>query len=367
MPRRFVLLLALPLLAGAAGGMMRVADFGAYWSAARVNLAGGNPYDPQQVLPLERRIEPERTTALPIYAPPWSIALVTPFAWPDFRAARLAWLAFTVVGILAAVLDLWALYGGRPERRWAVIVLAFTFYPVLQLLGLGQLSGVHLFALTGFLAAERRGRPILAGLFASLGVVKPQTAGFFALVVALWLLDRRRWGVLLGGVLGVLVLTALAVVPNPHCFAQYRAWMAGGGPTEWIPPTPGSLLRALAGGAFWPALIPPILGVVFVAGWYRSRRARWDWPRDVQPVAFAMFFCSPYAWIYDECLLLVPLTAVAAAASGRLLAGLLACLGGLTAVALAMYLAGRQEYELGWLAPAVLVLWLVCRSRAKGA
>src|SRR5690348_4700698 len=109
---RLALLLVLPLLAGAAGGLMRVPDFGAYWSAARVNLAGGNPYDPAELLPHQRRIEPQRKDALSIWAPPWSVAVVTPFAWPDFPAARLAWAAVTAAGVGLSVMELWALYRG---------------------------------------------------------------------------------------------------------------------------------------------------------------------------------------------------------------------------------------------------------------
>src|SRR5262245_61634802 len=80
-PRRAVLLsVLLPLLLGAAGGLVRVADFGNYWCAARINLAGGNPYDHEQVLALERTIEPERTVAQMPWGPPWALALVSPLA-----------------------------------------------------------------------------------------------------------------------------------------------------------------------------------------------------------------------------------------------------------------------------------------------
>ena len=363
MPRFLPLVLVVPLLAGAAGEVMRVSDFGAYWSAARVNLAGGNPYDPAYLLPVQHEIEPDRPAALPIWAPPWSVAVVTPFAWPDFPAARWAWLAVTAAGVGLAALELWALYGGRPDRRWVALVLAFTFYPVLQLLGLGQVSGTSLFAVAGFLVAHARGRPAAAGLFAALALVKLQVTGFFALPLGLWVLDRREWRVLLGGLAGAAVLTGLAAVPNPAVFAQYRAAMAAGGPSEWIPPTPGTLLRVLAGGAFWPALIPPAVGVAFAAGWYLSRRGRWDWPRDVRPLVFAGFFCSPYAWIYDVSWFLVPLLAAAAGCGGRRLAGLVAAHAGITAVALGMNAAGRQEYEFWWLAPAVLG---VCLAFGRG-
>ena len=51
--RPLMLLLFVPFLM-AAGGVMRVSDFGAYWSAARANLNGNNPYDPEQLLQIGR-------------------------------------------------------------------------------------------------------------------------------------------------------------------------------------------------------------------------------------------------------------------------------------------------------------------------
>jgi hypothetical protein len=366
MTRRTVLLaITFPLLAGAAGGVMRVADFGAYWSAARANLTGGNPYDPALLLPHQQQIEPGRPAALPIWAPPWAVAFVTPAAWPDFPAARWAWLAATAAGVGWAVMELWAVYGGPPDRRWAALVLGFTFYPVLQLLGLGQVSAATLFAVAGFVVAQARGRSFAAGLFAALVLVKLQVAGFFALAVLLRALDRRDWRMILGGLVGAAALTALVVVPNPAVFAQYRAAMAEGGPSEWIPPTPGTLLRVLAGGAFWPALVPPAAGVLGVTAWYALKRKQWDWRRAAPVLAFVGFFCSPYAWVYDQCVLLVPLVAAAAGCTGRRLVVLLAVHAAITAAALAMNAADRQEYEFGWLAPAVLgVWWVFGRSRS---
>jgi hypothetical protein len=357
--RAILAVLAPLLLVGAAGGVMRVADFGSYWSAARVNLTGGNPYDPADLLPEQQRIEPDKSEALPPLGPPWSIGFVTPFACPDFPVARWAWLALTAAGIAWSAWELSRLYCCRPDRRWVLIVLAFTFYPVLQLLGLGQVSGASLFAMVGFLAALARGRPFFAGLFAALTLVKPQVAGFFALSVGLWLLEHRQWRVLLGVIVGAALLTGLAVIPNPRVFEQYWAAMSAGRATEMIPPTPGSLLRVLAGEAFWAALIPPAVGVVGVVGWYGMTRRQWDWPWAAQCLAFVGFFCSPYAWVYDQPLFLIPLVAVAAACNGRWLVGLFGVHLILTAIALALNAAGWQEYQFWWLAPAVLAIWWV--------
>jgi hypothetical protein len=39
----------LPLLLAASNGLVRVIDFGCYWCGAKINAAGGDPYDAEQV------------------------------------------------------------------------------------------------------------------------------------------------------------------------------------------------------------------------------------------------------------------------------------------------------------------------------
>jgi hypothetical protein len=361
--RRLALLagLVLPILLGAAGGLVRVEDFGNYWCGAKINLAGGNPYDHDQVLTLEQTIEPERLTPQMPWGPPWALAVVTPLTVFDFATARWIWLIAETLLFMVAAFTLWSIYDGPKANRLDAVFLCFAYYPTLVMLGLGQISVANLLALAGFLHFQVRGANFAAGMAASLIAVKPQVMVLFALALLAWIVWRRCWNVLAGGAIGMLILSAIVLTPNPRVFAHYVDAMVHRGPTDFVPPTPGTLLRFLAGDAFWPSLIPLAIGIIWLAAQIVYRWRAWQWTRIMPGLAFACFLSSPYAWAYDLVILLVPLTRAAALASaGGLPVRFRFFLSHLfiTAAALTMNLLNRQEHEFMWLAPALLVFYI---------
>src|SRR5262245_19868791 len=67
-------------------------DFIEYWAAAKVTLAGGNPYDPAQLLPLQTANGRDTDQAIMMWNPPWSLAFVLPLGLLPAREAQLLWL-----------------------------------------------------------------------------------------------------------------------------------------------------------------------------------------------------------------------------------------------------------------------------------
>src|SRR5262249_26285989 len=144
--------------------------------------------------------------------------------------------------------------------------------------------------------------------FAGLTIAKPNVVLLFGLAILLWGLDRRRWAVLGGSSITILLATATALIANPHVFQQYRQAMLIRPPSEMVPPVPGSLLRALGGVQhFWLGFFPLVPGVAWLLGYYLCRRRDWDWHVTLPWLAFACLFSTPYAWVYDFSLLVIPL------------------------------------------------------------
>jgi hypothetical protein len=136
------------------------------------------------------------------------------------------------------------------------------------------------------------------------------------------------------------------------------------------------MLLRLAFGAerFWLVLLPTALGLVWAVWYYAryrrgtrpaaARTAGWDWAERLPIVLFVSYLASPYGWVYDQVLFLIPLTQLLATASRErpswfvpILAGSL----GLTGICLGLHGAGFREVTFAWLAPVTFVLYLGVR------
>ncbi|MDY3555841.1 glycosyltransferase family 87 protein [Gemmata sp. JC717] len=343
------------------GRIARVEDFGAYWTGTVINLGGNNAYDPNNLAPLQRAIEPDRPTPLPAWSPPWTFAVFTPLAGLPFPAARWVWLIVQLGTVFGTLTALWRVYNGPNERLSVALTLGLLWYPTLQTLGLGQHSSLVLFGVVGWLAGLSAGRPALAGALLALVLVKPQNWHLVGSLVAIWAVSNRAWQMIAGIVGGSILLTAVAMVPNPLVFEQYREALTARPPSEMIPPTLGTLLRLAFGPErFWLAFVPAVGAQVWGIRYYFVNRHHWVWADRLPILLLVSFMTSPYGWVYDQILFLVPLAHVFATATARrpkAVAPMLMVVTGVTTVCLAMNAAKYQEFTFVWLAPLTLVLY----------
>src|SRR2546430_13113210 len=106
-------------------------------------------------------------------------------------------------------------------RSWLAWALALTFVPSLIVLRAGQIGPLILLGMVGFLHWERRGLFFLAGAACVLIGIKPHLVFLFWIALALWAIERRRWSVLIGGVLTGLIATAIPMLCNSSVCRQY--------------------------------------------------------------------------------------------------------------------------------------------------
>jgi hypothetical protein len=345
---------------------MRVEDFGAYWTGTLVNLRGGDAYDAANLAELQHQIEPERPVPVPAWSPPWTFSALAPFTALDFATARWVWRFFQVGTLLLAVTATWRAYGGPPDKLVWGWCAALAWYPTLQMIGLGQHSNLVLLGVAGGLALYVAGYSAAAGAALALILVKPQNLYLLAVVAAVWAVDRRQWRPVAGGLIAATILTAGAIIPNPDVFGQYFDALAHRPPADNIPPTPGMALRFLLGeDRFWLSFLPPVLGLVWGLWYYARNRNRWDWAERVPVVLFVSCLTSPYGWMYDQVLFLIPITqllAVAAAGRPEKARSILGVVAGLSLACFAQHAAGYREVTFLWHAPVVFVLYLIGRG-----
>ena len=342
----------------------RVPDFGVYWGAAAANARGDNPYTAASAVSVQKSIDPD---CLPVRANsgPWTLAVLTPLTPFAYGPARLAWFLLEAAALVWCGGAVWSLYGGDPRRAAVGWLLAVSGYAGLQALTLGQLSPLVLLGCVGFVLAERAGRGFVAGLCLALLLVKPQNQLVLAAVGLVWLIDRRRWAVLLGAAVGGTGLSAVAAAGNPHTFAQYFNALATEPPADWMPPLPATLLRLLFGwDRYWLTFLPLLPGTAWGLWHYRRHRHAWDWADRVPLLLLVSYLASPYGWAYDQVVFLFPVVQVTARLGPRSRDAVPAVLGLnllLTVYYFAMLNLRVPEFHWVWTAPvltaAYAALW----------
>ena len=145
----------------AGGGVPYMNDFVAYWAVGRLLVEGGNPYDVEAILALQRSIGSRFVDAGVIRNPPWTLPLFLPFASLDFASGWYAWTLSQVALVGGCAAALWRLFDGR-ARPAVAIGLAFAFPPALFVALGGQIGGMLLLGLTGVTWAISRRKDFLA-------------------------------------------------------------------------------------------------------------------------------------------------------------------------------------------------------------
>jgi hypothetical protein len=356
-------------------------DFVEYWSAGAVNLRGGNPYDPAQILAWQQQADPDRTEAVMMWNPPWALAVYTPLGLLPARWAALVWLGLQLLAIRAACDMLWRTYGGPERFGWLALAVGLTSAGSLWTLFYGQNTGFLLLGLAGFVYHHKRGRPATAGAFAALTALKPHLLAVFGVLLVLDAVTRRGRVALAVGAALVAVSLAIAVLTNPDVIAQYRAALRDPGPgavplAEWKLPVVSFWLRmyvdrlgiGLTPTQFWIQFVPCAVACLGYAAYHVWRGGRWDWPAELPAVACVSVLSTPYGgWIFDLAVLVVPLirAAVWVAESRRWLLGAVLAAGHLT-IAVVPFVRGGGLDEYLWLAPAAVALYLLAWAFKPG-
>ena len=97
---------------------MQVMDFIIYWSAGRIYLAGGNPYDPAQMAAVQQAFGPVIHEMTTFWYMPWTIPLFLPLGWFSYPTAFVVWFLLLLAATLVAGYVLWLAFGGPLRPSW---------------------------------------------------------------------------------------------------------------------------------------------------------------------------------------------------------------------------------------------------------
>lgn len=266
----------------------RGGDFNEFYSASK--LAGtGHMYDWDRVQQLELRngSNPIPFGRLPVYG-----LLLKPIAALPYKYARVAWLLVNLAA-LAGFASLWPV----ANRQDAVKMLCWSC-PAAVLLSTGQDTGLFLFFVTVGLRLLQSKRDFAAGLVFSLCAAKFH----LALGIPVFLLARRRWGALAGGLAGGLAQLAISFAAEGPAWPA-RLWQLSAisdfSPNPAKMPNLAGLTHALPFGFVLEAALAVL---VLAAVWIVSRRSALT--IGATTAVTGGLLVSHHAYVYDGLLLL---------------------------------------------------------------
>ena len=355
-------------------------DYVQYWAAGRLNLDGQNPYSAELLLPLEKAAgrtsqatgeAGELDEAVMMWNPPWTLSVAMPLGSVPARVGQLVWLAVGLGCVGFATDRLWAVYAGRPEKRWVPWVIGFTFLPTLFALKAGQITPLVLLGAALFAMFARTRWYVVAGIVAVLMAIKPHLVYLLWPLVADDAVYRRDWRIVVGGIAVGVLASAGPLLMNPDVFSQYFAEMSHRPPAQWVSLTIGSLLRLAVGDAAFSWQFAPVpVGLVWAGvHWWRRRRT-WNWADELPLIVLVSFVTAPYgAWHFDLVLMLLPLIAVAAGLShepaGRRTIVFVAAYIVMDIGMIGLNIAGVPSVAFAWVAPTILVLYAALRGSRR--
>ncbi|HEY2472543.1 MAG TPA: glycosyltransferase family 87 protein [Terracidiphilus sp.] len=338
-------------------------DLTQYWSAA--HLVRQNPYSPQLVAELERthgiliRAEP-----LVLKNPPWAIPFILPLGLFSYHVGFALWAVFSVVVVVGCAGAIWRLV--EIPQSIISILLPLLFGPTIVLLELGQWTVLVLLGITGFLIGVERRKDWIAGAFLLLVMGKPHVALLFLLAIALWTVQTRRWAVMYSAALSLAAACISMLAVNGHVFGQFLERTRQVVDERVAYPNLGGMLY-IATGIHALAILPQVMGVLWLLFYWSRHRNSWDWKSDGMLVLVSSIACSYYSYPYDEILVLPALVMAFLTGNRRTFLLLFAA----TELGYGVYLlqiAGKFGFSymfLSWTAAAWLVTYLASQPSAQ--
>lgn len=352
-------------------------DFFPYWAGGKLNLSGENPYDLQKKENLLIAEGGQASSTYPISImlnPPWAVAIVMPFSLLSYPLSRLAWLLLSIGCISICAQLLWRLYKGHAQQHWLAWIVVILFAPTISVLEVGQISALLLLGISCFLYFTfSRQNDWVAGASLALLAIKPQVTYLFWIALLFWVIQQRRWWILVSCTVTIILLTLLAMAFNPQIIHQYLGMLQTGYIPELATPTIGAYLRFfwLGTDKFWLQFVPPIFGGLWFLFYWNKHHKSWHWVKELPILLLVSQVSAPYTYTYDQ-VILIPAIIQAVTWlvqdwkrwSTLVFAGIFLTINILDLV-LHMRL---SDFWFIWMAPALLIWFLLVRwqySKAK--
>jgi hypothetical protein len=283
-------------------------DFVEYWAAAKLLLAGGNPYSPTELLLIERSIGWSQPEPLVMWNPPWTLPLIMPLGVLGYDTAQLTWFLLHSLVIFVGAQILWQSYAGDPKNARYSLLAVLVFPPIYFALLLGQIGPLILLGIIGFLFFVQKKAWLFAGASLSLVSIKPHVSYLLWIALIFWVLREKLWRLALGAAIAGLLLVLMPLGWNSAIYTEYVELLSSHAvvqPIEWATPTLGTALGVLLGNPSgvirW---LPSVLGALWFVWYWSHHRAGWNCFVETPLVLLVSVATASFAWTFDHVVLL---------------------------------------------------------------
>lgn len=343
-------------------------DFVVYWSALRLLVSGGDPYDPGAMEVTIHSVRPGRAWGRGVaWNLPWLLLLLAPLGWLPFDIAVRVWLLLNLGLIGWTVLLIWQAF--RPDGKGGVValVVGLLFGGTLSALQMGQITVLVLLALVLCIRWLMAGRDFCAGAILLLATIKPHLAYFCVFLLLVWTIRERRWRVWLGGSVALVAALVLSWLMLPDWLSSYLALMRDAPVLTYSTATLGGVAQQLWGVGWlrWSGVL-----LIPLAWPFTRLIARYGWPISLSLALLISLPLAPYGFGFDQLMLLPAILLLLTwVLDGRLppretyflIGGLIAIYSGLFWL---LTLPGLPYHYLAWVPFAIASLYAVLWKRS---
>jgi hypothetical protein len=338
-------------------------DYVEYWSSGQLLAHGQNPYDPNELLILERNLGlPGDIPSMVMGNAPPALLLAYPLGFVGPKHGEWVWMLLLLGSLLLSV---HLIADALETRKSYVKLLGWSFAPALTCIQAGQMALFVLLGVALFLHSYRT-RPFVAGAALWLCLLKPQLFLPFGMVLAVWAIWNRQFRIIAGLVIAVVLSDALIWWLDPQCWRQYREMMQLLRYDRADIPCLSIVLRNVAGGAAFVQYLPAAAGCIWAVAYFWRHRFHWNWFEHGSSVLLVSLLVPPYTWFVDQCVAIPALLRGLSVVRSRSLIAVLAMLSALIEAGpyLGRSLMHSKVYL--WTAPAWLVWYLFAKASAAG-
>ena len=287
-------------------------DFIQYYSGFNLLLNSSNPYDPISLLTEQRTIGSLATEPMMLWAPPWTMILLSPvLSLPTFELSLLLWRVVCVC-ILIITYHLFVIDQSNKKIKVFSILLLITNFPLFTSMQVGQVSPLLLLGVVGVLWGVLNTKPLVVGLSLPLLSVKPHIFIIFSSVLLFQIVIKKEFRILFFGCFFFLSLMTITLLVNSQVIQNWIRLITYGvtnnvatDTSEWLCGTFVCNIKPLLDQILFGKYLVVLLPIVFSVYFLRKYSIFYSL---IISLPLSLIF-SPYGWCFDS-LVLLPISLI---------------------------------------------------------